>query len=69
MIQAKNQTDEQIRFNMLYEAERLLLEDSPYIPLQLRYEMLVLNPALTGFETSADLSGSQYEFIYADFKE
>ena len=68
MMQAKNQTDEQIWFNILYEAEQLLMEDAPFIPLQLRYEMLLLNPDLTGFETNADLSGSQYEFIYADFR-
>lgn len=68
MMQAKNQADEQIRFNILYEAEQILMEEAPYIPLQLRYEMLLLNPNLTGFQTNADLSGSQYEFLYADFK-
>lgn len=68
MMQAKNQTDEEIRFNILYEAEQILMEDAPFIPLQLRYEMLLLNADLIGFETNADLSGSQYEFIYADFK-
>lgn len=66
--QASIQSDEQIRFNTLYEAEKILLEDAAMIPLHIRWEMLLLNPNLTGFETSADLSGGGYDFLYADFE-
>lgn len=65
--QAEAQSDEQIRMSILYEAEKVLLQDAPFVPLQLRYEMLLVNPNLTGFEISADFSGGPYDFIYADF--
>lgn len=65
--QAETQNDEQIRLSILYEAEKVLFQDAPFVPLQLRYEMLLINPNLTGFEISADFSGGPYDFIYADF--
>lgn len=65
---AERQTDEQIRLSTLYKAEKALMEDVPMIPLQLRKESLLLNRNLTGFETSMNLAGGGYEFLYADFK-
>ena len=65
---AERQTDEQIRLSTLYKAEKALMEDVPMIPLQLRKESLLLNRNLTGFETSMNLAGVGYEFLYADFK-
>lgn len=44
------------------------MEDVPMIPLQLRADKLLLNPRLTGFETSINLAGGGYEFLYADFE-
>lgn len=66
--EAERQTDEQIRLSTLYKAEKALMEDVPMIPLQLRKESLLLNRNLTGFETSMNLAGGGYEFLYADFK-
>lgn len=66
--EAERQTDEQIRLSTLYKAEKALMEDVPMIPLQLRKENLLLNRNLTGFETSMNLAGGGYEFLYADFK-
>ena len=40
----------------------------PMIPLQLRKESLLLNRNLSKFETSMNLAGGGYEFLYADFK-
>ena len=65
---AEWQTDEQTRLNMLYQAEKILMEDVPMIPLQLRADRLLLNTKLTGFETSTNLAGGGYEFLYADFQ-
>lgn len=65
---AERQMDEQIRLSTLYKAEKALMEDVPMIPLQLRKESLLLNRNLTGFETSMNLAGGGYEFLYADFK-
>lgn len=66
--QAERQTDPQIRLNTLYRAEEILMEDVPMIPLQLRADRLLISPELTGFETSTNLAGGGYEFLYADFK-
>lgn len=66
---AERQTDMQIRLNTLYRAEQILMEDAVMIPLQLRADKLLLNAKLTGFETSTNLAGGGYEFLYADFKE
>lgn len=66
--EAERQTDEQIRLSTLYKAEKALMEDVPMIPLQLRKESLLLNRNLTGFETSMNIAGGGYEFLYADFK-
>ncbi len=66
--EAEGQTDEQIRLATLYKAEKALMKDLPMIPLQLRKENLLLNRDLTGFETSMNLAGGGYEFLYADFK-
>lgn len=65
---AEQQTDQQTRLNMLYQAEKILMEDVPMIPLQLRADRLLLNTRLIGFETSTNLAGGGYEFLYADFQ-
>lgn len=67
--EAELQTDEQIRMCTLYKAEKTLMEDVPMIPLQLRKERLLINRNLSGFETSMNLAGGGYEFLYADFKQ
>lgn len=66
--EASLQSDQQIRMNTLFEAEKILMEDVPMIPLQLRAERLLLNSELTGFETSMNLAGGGYEFLYANFE-
>lgn len=66
--EAELQSDERIRLNTLFTAEKILMEDVPVIPLQLRADKLLLNPRLTGFETSINLAGGGYEFLYADFE-
>lgn len=68
LAEANLQSDQQIRMNTLFKAEKILIEDAPMIPLQLRAERLLLNPELTGFETSMNLAGGGYEFLYADFE-
>lgn len=66
--EARLQSDQQIRMNTLFKAEKILMEDVPMIPLQLRADRLLLNPRLTGFETSMNLAGGGYEFLYANFE-
>lgn len=67
LTQAAVQSDRSIRLNCLFQAEELLLEEAPVVPLQIRSERLLVDRSLNGFETSTILAGGGYEFLYGYF--
>ena len=47
-------------------AEKIILNDAPLIPLQLRRKAILTNPSLKNLSTP--LIGAQYDFVYASLK-
>ncbi|MFA7620333.1 MAG: peptide ABC transporter substrate-binding protein [Aminobacteriaceae bacterium] len=57
--------DAKKRMDMIFEAEKVILDDGPLIPLQLRRKAWMANPNLHGF--SRPLIGAEYDFAFAYF--
>ncbi len=58
--------DAKKRMGMIAQAEKVILEDAPLIPLQLRRKAILTAPALKDLKTP--LIGAQYDFVYASLK-
>jgi oligopeptide transport system substrate-binding protein len=63
---AKVEKDASKRMAIMAKAEKILLEDAPMIPLQLRRTVYLASPKLLGL--SRPLVGAEYDFTYASFK-
>lgn len=64
---ARLEIDEKARLDLLFEAEKVLLEDGAIIPLQFRKMAWMKNPKLVGVYKT--FYGTRENFIYADFVE
>lgn len=58
--------DAKKRMGMIAQAEKVILNDAPLIPLQLRRKAILTAPALKDLKTP--LIGAQYDFVYASLK-
>jgi oligopeptide transport system substrate-binding protein len=58
--------DPKKRMDMIFEAEKRILEDAPLVPLQLRRKAWMAKPNLRGF--SRPLIGAEYDFAFAYFE-
>lgn len=58
--------DAKKRMGMIAQAEKVILNDAPLIPLQLRRKAILTSPNLKGLSTP--LIGAQYDFVYASLK-
>jgi oligopeptide transport system substrate-binding protein len=63
---AMGEKDAKKRMDMIFEAEKQILEDAPLVPLQLRRKAWMSNPSLKGFYRP--LIGAEYDFTYAYFE-
>lgn len=61
---ARKTTDKRARMDAMFNAEKELLSDGAIMPMQLRRESLLVNPAFTGVTTY--FIGSNYDLVYAD---
>jgi len=61
---ARKSTDKKARMDAMFNAEKELLADGAIIPMQLRRESLLLNPAFTGVSTY--FIGTNYDLVHAD---
>jgi hypothetical protein len=52
--------------DMIFAAEKQILEDAPLVPLQLRRKAWMSAPGLKGF--SRPLIGAEYDFAFAYFE-
>ena len=58
--------DAKKRMGMIAQAEKIILNDAPLIPLQLRRKAILTSPSLKNLSTP--LIGAQYDFVYASLK-
>ena len=63
---AQVEKDAKKRMGMIAQAEKIILNDAPLIPLQLRRKAILVSPSLKGLSTP--LIGAQYDFVYASVK-
>ncbi|MDR1021343.1 MAG: peptide ABC transporter substrate-binding protein [Synergistaceae bacterium] len=63
---AMSEKDAKKRMDMIFEAEKQILEDAPLVPLQLRRKAWMSKPNLRGFYRP--LIGAEYDFTYAYFE-
>ena len=63
---AQVEKDAKKRMDMIAQAEKIILNDAPLIPLQLRRKAILSSPSLKGLSTP--LIGAQYDFVYASVK-
>ena len=63
---AQVEKDAKKRMGMIAQAEKIILNDAPMIPLQLRRKAVLTSPSLKGLSTP--LIGAQYDFVYASLK-
>lgn len=61
---ARKSTDKRARMDALFAAEKELLADGAIVPMQLRRESLLVNPAFTGVGTY--FIGTNYDLVHAD---
>ena len=54
------------RMNMLFKAESTLLSDAPLLPLQLRRNVVLTSPKMSGLSTP--IIGAVYDFVYVSMK-
>ena len=64
---SKTETDVQARMDMLNEAEKIILEDAAFIPLQCRQEHYLLNEKVTG--VAFYFCSVNIDWVYADIAE
>jgi oligopeptide transport system substrate-binding protein len=58
--------DPRKRMDMIFGAEKQILEDAPLVPLQLRRKAWMAAPGLKGF--GRPLIGAEYDFAFAYFE-
>jgi oligopeptide transport system substrate-binding protein len=63
---AMSEKDAKKRMDMIFEAEKQILDDAPLVPLQLRRKAWMSKPNLRGFYRP--LIGAEYDFTYAYFE-
>ncbi|MCF6097116.1 peptide ABC transporter substrate-binding protein [Thermovorax subterraneus] len=64
---AKTTTDFKKRADAMFEAEKLLLEKGPIVPIYFRKRAWVCNDRIKGLVT--DFIGATFDFVYADVQE
>lgn len=60
------EVDARKRMDLLFNAEKLLLDDAAIMPLHLRRNPMLLNSRVKGFETY--FVGVNYDYVYADIE-
>jgi len=64
---AVNSADPKARMDLLFNAEKTLLEDGAIVPLQLRRNAMLMNPKVKGFATY--FVGLNYDYMFADIEK